>query len=218
MAGKVGPMLEESDANTAELLADVTRGDAGAAERLLPVVYDELRRLAERYFRNQAAGQTLQATSLVHEAYLKLVNQPDATYAGKTHFKAVAAKAMRHLLIDRARGKKALKHGGGGRRVRLDEAMVPAADRDVDVVALEEALAGLARLDERMSRIVELRFFGGLTNVEVAEVLGVARSTVAEQWRAARAWLLSELRNEASSSSSAPGEESRGPGDVPGPR
>jgi len=201
-------MPEERAPSTADLLANITRGDERAAERLLPLVYAELRQLAERFYRQQAAGHTLQPTALVHEAYLKLVRRPDATFEGETHFKAVAAKAMRQLLIDRARGKATVKHGGGAHRVTLDEAHVPTPDREVDVVALEEALTGLAQLDERMSRVVELRFFGDLTNAEVAEVLGVARSTVAEDWRAARAWLRSELG----------GAKDRDPDEKPGSR
>ena len=142
-------------------------------------------------------GHTLQPTALVHEAFLKLAHQPEQAYRGKTNFKAVAAKAMRHLLVDRARRRKSVKHGGAAQHITLDEAIVPEEQRGVDVIALEEALEKLAGLDERQARIIELRFFGGLSNEETAEILGIARSTVAEDWRMARAWLVCELREAA---------------------
>ena len=137
---------------------------------LMPLVYDELRALAGKLFGDQPGGLTLQPTALVNEAYIRLEKCAELDVRGRDHFFNVAAKAMRQLLIDRARGKAAAKHGGGAHRVTLDDAHVPTPDRDVDVVALEEALTALAGLDERMSRVVELRFFGDLTNAEVAEL------------------------------------------------
>ncbi|MDY7109655.1 MAG: sigma-70 family RNA polymerase sigma factor [Planctomycetota bacterium] len=189
-------MASSAKSETAVILADLAGGDKGAVDRLLPLVYDELRALAEHHFRRQRPGQTLQPTALVHEAYLRLVRQPAGSFKDRAHFMAVAAKAMRQLLIDRARRARAAKRGGSAQRVTLDEEAVPGDDRDVDVLSLEEALQRLAAMDDRKSRIVELRFFGGLTIEEAAEVLGIARSTVTEDWRLARAWLICELRGE----------------------
>jgi RNA polymerase sigma-70 factor (ECF subfamily) len=189
-------MASSAKSRTATILAELAGGDKRAVDRLLPFVYDELRALAERHFRRQRPGQTLQPTALVHEAYLKLVHQPPGSFKDRAHFMAVAAKAMRQLLIDRARRNRTARHGGGAQRITLDEEAVPGADRDVDVLSMEEALQRLAAMDERKGRVVELRFFGGLTIEEVAEVLGVARSTVTDDWRIARAWLICELRGE----------------------
>jgi RNA polymerase sigma factor (TIGR02999 family) len=183
---------------TSELLADMARGDRGAADRLFELVYEELRGIAEAYHRRQPANLTLQPTSLVHEAYIRLVDHADAGYKDRAHFRAVAAKAMRNLLIDRARRAQSVKHGGAVHQVTLHEEFVGGRDEDVDALALEEALRKLGALDERKCRVVELRFFGGLSNEETAEVLGIARSTVAEDWRFARAWLVCELGGDAS--------------------
>jgi RNA polymerase sigma-70 factor (ECF subfamily) len=186
-------MTGPSPAETNAILADLVQGDTSAADRLWRLVYDELHAVAERYFRREPAGHTLQPTALVHEAYLRLVDQSQASYKGRAHFVALAAKVMRQLLVDRARRHKAVRHGGQYRRISLSEVMPAADDPGVDVVELDEVLRGLADLDARASRVVELRFFGGLSIDEAAEVLGVARSTVAEDWRLARAWLISEL-------------------------
>jgi RNA polymerase sigma factor (TIGR02999 family) len=181
---------------TMDMLDALQRGEEGAADRLLPVVYDELHELASHLFRREPAGHTLQPTALVHEAYLRLVGR-DAAYESRAHFVAVAAKAMRHLLVDRARRQRSAKHGGGAARVALEESLVPDAAPEVDLLALDDAVRALAALDERKARVVELRFFGGLGIDETAAALGVARSTIAEDWRMARAWLARELADEA---------------------
>jgi RNA polymerase sigma factor (TIGR02999 family) len=161
----------------------------------MPSVYDELRRVAASYFRSKPAAETLQPTALVHEAYLKLASRTSAEYESRAHFTAVAATAMRHILVDHARGRGRAKRGGGIKAITLNEALIAAAEtEDVDVLRLDDALTKLAELDPRRSRVVELRFFGGLNIEETATVLGVARSTVTEDWRLARAWLACELR------------------------
>lgn len=175
-------------------LVDLSRaGDEGAGQRLMEAVYEELRRLAGAYLAHQNAGHTLQPTALVHEAFIKLIDHDHAKWNGRAHFFAVAAKAMRHILVDHARARKADKRGGDWGRVTLDAAMMRVGDKGVDTLVVNEALEHLARLDERQSRIVELRFFGGLAVEEVAEVLGVSKSTVEAEWRMARAWLSRRL-------------------------
>jgi RNA polymerase sigma factor (TIGR02999 family) len=166
--------------------------EPAAASDLLPEVYEELHALAERWFRRQAPGHTLQPTALVHEAYMKLA-KGGAPFESRTHFIAVAARAMRQILVDRARRVRSERHGGGAARIAVDEALVPDRQTDIDLLSLEDALEQLTVLDERKGRVVELRFFGGLEIDQVAEVLGVARSTVTEDWRMARAWLVKEL-------------------------
>jgi len=167
--------------------------ESAAASELLPEVYEELHALAERWFRRQAPGHTLQPTALVHEAYMKLANRESA-FESRTHFVAVAARAMRQILVDRARRVRAQRHGGGAARIAVDEALLAGGhEHDIDLLSLEDALARLAELDERKGRVVELRFFGGLDIDQTAEVLGIARSTVTEDWRMARAWLVKEL-------------------------
>ncbi|MHC4216835.1 MAG: sigma-70 family RNA polymerase sigma factor [Planctomycetota bacterium] len=175
------------------IVTELTQGDASAAEKLMPLVYDELRGLANRYFRREAPGNTLQPTTVVNEAFLRLVDQSSAAWNNRAHFVGVAARAMRQVLVDHARRRGAEKRGGGWARVTLSEAgSAPELGR-VDVLALEEALDGLAALDERKARVVELRFLGGLSNEEVAHVLGVSVTTVEGDWRVARAWLRREL-------------------------
>ncbi len=169
-------------------------GDAErvTAEELFPVIYDELRRLARGYMSRETPGHTLQPTALVHEAYLKLVDQTRADWKGKTHFYAVGAKVMRRLLVDHARERGALKRGAGWQSVTLSEALDPLGEEPLDperLLDLESALEKLAEIDEREARVVTLRFFGGLTVEQVAEVLGVSKRTVESDWRHARAWL-----------------------------
>lgn len=182
-----------------EILRSMREGDEAAPARLLPLVYAELRRLAGAQFRHQPADHTLQATALVHEAWLRLVDQTAAAFNDRQHFFAVAATAMRQILTDHARRVRAAKRGGDRTRIALEEAQPAAGDseavgRQVDVVALDEALTRLATLDQRRHRVVELRYFGGLTMPEIAEVLGVSLRTVESDWRSARAWLLRELQ------------------------
>ncbi|MFG0319853.1 MAG: ECF-type sigma factor [Planctomycetota bacterium JB042] len=182
---------DRSDATRA--LNELASGDGSAAQRLLPLVYDRLRDLARRHLDRERPGHTLQATALVHEAYLKLVRQNDVDWKGKTHFFAIGAGAIRRILVDHARTRGRGKRGGGARKLGLDEGAVLSPERDEDVLALEEALERLERQDPRQARIVELRFFGGLNVAEVAEVLGVSKRTVEADWTMVRAWLRREL-------------------------
>jgi RNA polymerase sigma-70 factor, ECF subfamily len=175
------------------MLMELNRGESAAAARLMPLVYGELRALASDYFRGQRPDQTLQPTALVHEAYLKLVDQSTVAWKDRAHFFAVAATAMRQVLIDRARRRAAQKRGGKRERLQLEDADTPARAQPIDLVALDDALRQLESLDARMARIVELRFFGGLGVDETARVLGVSTSTVEADWRGARAWLAVEL-------------------------
>jgi len=190
--------MTHSPEEMTRLLAAWSDGDPAALETLLPLVYGELRRLASYYMRGQRAGHTLQTTALIHEAYLKLAAQPDKQWQNRTHFFAVAAQAMRHVLVDYARSKGAIKHGGEVQMVSLDEAAFVSADRAAEVVALDEALTALAAIDLRKSQVVELRYFGGLSVEETAEVLRVSPDTITRDWRLAKLWLVHELGREAS--------------------
>jgi RNA polymerase sigma factor (TIGR02999 family) len=186
--------MEDSDQVTA-LLSAWRAGDNGALERLIPVVYGELRRVAGRYMRGEQAGHTLQATALVHEAYLRLAREQDRTWANRAHFFAVSAQIMRNLLLDHARAASRAKRGGGEADVVLDEAPgVIATDPD-ELLALDAALRRLTEMDPRAARIVELRYFTGLSNAEVAAVLDTSEKTVKRDWSAAKAWLQAELRS-----------------------
>ena len=188
-------MGEPSPTDLTRLLLDWSRGDKTALDRLMPLVYDELRALAERSLRHERSGHTLQGTALVHEAYLKLVDQRQVRWQDRAHFFAVAAQLMRRILVDHARRHGAAKRGSGEPRLPLDEADAPAAPAPlVDWLALDRALDRLAALDERQSRTVELRFFGGLTIEETAEVLQVSPATVKNDWSLARGWLYRELQ------------------------
>jgi RNA polymerase sigma factor (TIGR02999 family) len=172
-----------------QLLTQVGDGDQAAVDALLPLVYQELRRLANHYLRRERPDHTLQATALVHEAYLRLIDQTNISWQNRAHFFSVAAQVMRHILVDHARAHHAAKRGEGLRKLSLDEAVSFFEERDVNLVALDEALDGLAQLDQQQSRIVELRFFGGLTIDEIAEVLKITPGTVRYNWRMAKAWL-----------------------------
>lgn len=183
--------------DTAVAQRELAEGDASAAERLWPLVYDELHALAESHFRRLPGGQTLQPTALVHEAFLRLVNRPADSVRDRAHFMAIAAKAMRQILVDHARRRGAEKRGGGATRVSLEEIDLPGAQEDAfDVTSIHSALERLAVMDARKAMIVELRFFGGLTTEETAIALGVSRTTVTEEWRFARAWMVHELQRE----------------------
>jgi RNA polymerase sigma factor (TIGR02999 family) len=175
------------------LLQRWSAGDRAALDELLPLVYDKLRRLARRYMRQQAVGHTLQTTALIHEAYLRLAGQEEKQWENRAHFFAVAAQAMRHILVDYARARKMTKRGGGAVQVSLDEALTLGAERSAELVALDEALTALAQLHERQSQVVELRFFGSLTEEEIGAVLQIAPRTVRSDWRMARLWLRREL-------------------------
>ncbi|MGH2406027.1 MAG: sigma-70 family RNA polymerase sigma factor [bacterium] len=169
-------------------------GDRTAVDRLFPLVYDELRRIAHRQLGRERADHTLGTTALVHEAYLKLVDQTRAKWADRAHFFAVAARAMRRILVDYARRHRALKRGGERARISLEDAALVAEERADTLLALDEALTRLAELDERLSRVVECRFFGGLTEEETAEALGITTRTVRRDWLKAKGWLSRALR------------------------
>ena len=167
--------------------------DPRAANNLAPLVYDELRRLAGALMRRERPGQTLQPTALVHEAYLRLLKDRPDRWQNRAHFCAIAAHSMRQILIERARARDAQKRGGGGAKVTLDEGMMAGAPRPIDFLALDDALERLAALDAEQARIVELRFFGGLSVEETAEALGSSPATIKRRWTLARAWLAREL-------------------------
>jgi RNA polymerase sigma factor (TIGR02999 family) len=176
-----------------QLLLNWGAGDEAALAELIPLVDAELRRLARHYVARENSGHTLQTSALINEAYLRLIEQPHTSWQNRAHFYGVAAQVMRHILIDRARGYRYAKRGGGARKVPLDEAMLANDQRAAELVALDDALQALATLDPRKSRIIELRFFGGLSIAETAEVLQLAPITVTREWRAAKAWLRREM-------------------------
>lgn len=188
-------MTEIGNQDVTKLLDAWSNGDGEALEQLMPLVYDELRRMAKRYMSSQPSNHTLQTTALIHEAYLKLADNKEKNFANRAHFFAVAANAMRHILVDHARSHQAEKRGGGAQKIALDDAPVVSAERASEIVALDEALKNLAAEDERKSRVVELRYFGGLSVEETAEVLKVSVDTVMRDWRFAKTWLLHELSN-----------------------
>ena len=164
-----------------------------ALDKLMPAVYDELRRQAARYLRREQAGHTLQTTALIHEAYMRLVDQRNVQWQNRAQFFGIAAQMMRRILVDHARTKKRVKRGGSDIKVSLADATMPVEERDLDVIALDEALTRLAEIDEQQSRVVELRFFSGLTVEETAEVMGISPATVKRDWSMAKAWLHREL-------------------------
>ena len=175
------------------LLSDAERGDPVAAERLAVLLYSELRALARREMAGERADHTLQPTALVHEAYLRLVGDEGASFENRGHFYGAAARAIRRVLVDHARSRARLKRGAGRRRVDLEAVELAAPERDLELLALDEALEGLAELDPGKARLVELRFFAGMTLDEAARTMGVSPSTVVRDWRMARAWLQSAL-------------------------
>jgi RNA polymerase sigma-70 factor, ECF subfamily len=176
------------------LLAELTKGNEGAASRLIPLVYAELRRLAASYMRRERSDHTLQPTALVHEAYLKLVQQRSVDWQSRAHFFGIAAQVMRRILVDHARGHLREKRGGGQRPVPMDEALVFAPEQSVELLKLDQALERLTKLDPRQGKIVELRFFGGLTVEQTADLLGISPKTVKRDWSMAKAWLHGELK------------------------
>jgi RNA polymerase sigma factor (TIGR02999 family) len=179
------------------ILKEATAGDESAVNHLLPLVYDELRALAESYLKCERPGHTLQATALVHEAYVRLIKQEDVEWQNRAHFFAIAAQAIRRILVDHARGHERIKRGGQQQRVQLDDDAIVLTEHKLDLLALDEALQSLAQLHPRQAAIVELRFFGGLSLKEVAAYLDVSPRTVDGDWAMARAWLRRELRADA---------------------
>lgn len=185
--------MAPSPKDATQMLVDATRGDQAALDQLMPLVYDELRRLANHYLRRERPDHTLQATALVHEVYLQLIDQRQVNWQNRAHFVGLAAQLMRRILVEHARRHQAGKRGGAEPRLSLEEAADWPAAREVNLVALDDALSALAAIDPKQSRIVELRFFGGLTVEETAEVLGVSSRTVKREWRIAKAWFQREL-------------------------
>jgi RNA polymerase sigma factor (TIGR02999 family) len=186
-------MTEPTTHEVTQLLIDWSNGDKTALDKLVPLIHEELRRLAHHYMSRERPGHTLQTTALVGEAYLRLVNRKEVQWKNRTHFFAIAATLMRNILVDHARSHAYAKRGGGAHQIELDEAMVVSRERAADIVALDEVLKELATLDESQSRIVELRFFGGLTIEETAEAMSTSPTTIKREWRTARAWLYDRL-------------------------
>jgi RNA polymerase sigma factor (TIGR02999 family) len=176
-----------------EMLSEISAGDRTAPDRLLPLVYDELRRLAHAYMKNERADHTLQATALVHEAYIQLVDWKNVSWQNRAHFFAAAARMMRKVLVDHAREKNALKRGGGATTIAIDEAVSFPNSSQVDLLLLDDALNELESFDPSQARIVELRFFGGLTIEETALAMAVSDSTVKREWQIAKAWLYNRM-------------------------
>jgi len=186
--------MAESKQDISVILRDWSDGNRASADSLLTIVYDELRKIAAQYLSKERSGHTLQPTALVHEAYMKLVDISDIKWQDRAHFFAVSANVMRHILVDHARAKRAAKRGGSAQRIELDDAMSLSDERDVDVLAVDESLKELAKFDEQQSRIVEMRFFGGLTIEETAHVIGKSPATVKREWSMAKAWLRRKLQ------------------------
>ncbi len=196
---RMSPMSDPVEAT--EILSEVTGGSTSGVDRLFPIVYDELRRMAGVYMRNERDDHTLQPTALVHEVYMRLIDQSQQTWQNRAHFFAIAARAIRQILVDHARRRGRKKRGGGQANVPLEDALgVAVDDGRVDLVALSLAMEEFGQLHPEKERVIELRFFGGLTNEQVAEVMGVTTRTVERHWRFGRAWLFRALADEAGQS------------------
>lgn len=189
-------MTRSSPQEVSLLLHAWRNGDEAALGTLMPLVYDELHRLAHRYMMHERAGHTLQTTALVNEAYLRLIDANGVDWQDRTHFFAICANLMRRILVDFARSRGYQKRGGNVKKVALEESVLVSPEPGVDLVKLDDALKALARIDPRKAKVVELRFFGGLSEEEAAEVLKVSRETVKRDWRLAKVWLLEELSDE----------------------
>lgn len=185
--------VQQARDDVTRLLTDWQNGDQRALDRLMPLVYDELRRIAARHLHSERAGHTLQTTEVVHEAYLRLIDETRMRWQDRTHFFAVAATLIRNILVDHARAQKAAKRGSGAVKLSLDEAFAVAADNGPNILAVDEALQSLSKLDPQQARIVELRFFAGLTIQETAEALNISESTVKRDWVLAKAWIYKNL-------------------------
>lgn len=190
MGVTLGP---SSSGQVTALLIQWSRGDSAAREALIPIVYDELRRVARHCLASQPRNQTMQSTALVHEAYLRLVGRTSVHWENRVHFFAVAAQLMRRILVDHARKRAAVKRGANPLMLALDEAIMLPQKRELDLVALDDALNALAVMDERQSRIVELRFFGGLSIEDTSQLLDLSPATVKREWATARTWLFSQM-------------------------
>jgi RNA polymerase sigma-70 factor (ECF subfamily) len=182
--------------NITQLLIEVTNRNSAAVDVLLPLIYDELRKLAANYLRRERSDHTLEPTALVHEAYLRMVDQTQVNWQNRAHFFGVAAQMMRRILVDHARAHNAEKRGQDFQKLSLDENVDKSVERSSELIALDDALRALAEMDEQKGRIVELRFFGGLSIDETAEVLGVSAPTVKRQWRMAKAWLYGQVQKQ----------------------
>jgi RNA polymerase sigma-70 factor (ECF subfamily) len=193
VCAKMAVRMPQAPQNVTQLLVDWSSGNKEALDRLVPIVYDELRRQASRYLRRERVGHTLQTTALINEAYLKLVDQKNVHWQNRAHFFGIAAQLMRRILVDYARARKRAKRGGSDIRVSLEQAMTMSKPQDLDIVALDEALGRLVEIDPQQSRIVELRFFSGLNVEETAEVMGISPATIKREWRIAKAWLHREI-------------------------
>ena len=189
--------MAQNSHEVTQLLIQWSNGDKAALDKLMPLIYEELRQLARHYMNRERPGHTLQTTALVNEAYMRLVNRKGVHWQNRAHFFAIAAQLMRSILVDHARSHAYAKRGGGAHKIALDDAMAVSQQRAADVVALDDALKRLAEIDPQQSRIVEMKFFGGLTIEETAEVLGLSPATIKREWSTAKAWLYHELnRNE----------------------
>ncbi len=186
-------MINGESQQVTKLLIQWSNGNESALDDLMPIVYDELRRMAKRYMNSQSDGHTMQTTELIHEAYLKLAGNEETDWKNRAHFFGVASKAMRHILVDYARSKNSQRRGGLEGRITFVENEIVSNQRSGEIVALDDALLRLAELDERKSRVVEMKFFGGLKIEEIAEVLKVSVVTIKRDWSFARNWLLKEI-------------------------
>jgi len=184
---------EASSENLTQLLMDWSNGDAQALEKLIPLVYQDLHCLAERYLRLETPGHTLQSTALVHEAYLRLIDQRHTRWQNRAHFFGISAQLIRRILVDHARARKAGKRGGDAAKIRIDESVAAPEQQNLDLVVLDDCLKALAGIDPQQARVVELRYFAGLTVEETAEVMHLSPTTVKREWRLARAWLHREI-------------------------
>jgi RNA polymerase sigma factor (TIGR02999 family) len=189
-------MDQQTSPNITQLLIDLTDGNKEVVNEILPLIYDELRKLANSYLRRERGNHTLQPTALVHEAYMKLIDQKQVRWQNRAHFFGIAAQVMRRILMDYARQHKAEKRGGSGENIPLEEGFIIIEnERSADLLALDEALENLKKIDEMKAKIVELRYFGGLSVEETAEVLGVSQITIKRHWRMAKAWLYGRLKD-----------------------